>query len=97
MSEARAGWRADGLAASEVAERTRDMIAETCDLSASGFSFICDHFIHTDTVLYTRFESLPDRPIVKAVVRHCVYLSARQHSVGVEFVEPAPGEQMPTL
>ena len=28
MGEARDGWRADGLAASEVAERTRDMIAE---------------------------------------------------------------------
>ncbi len=28
MSEARAGWRADGLAPSEVAERTREMISK---------------------------------------------------------------------
>ncbi len=58
----------------------------TCDLSAQGFSFLYDGFVYPGTIVYTRFESLPGRPLMKGIVRHCTHVDGRRHRVGVEFV-----------
>lgn len=75
--------------------RRREIEVTTCDLSASGFAFVSQQFIHPGTILYPRFEALPNRPTLKAVVRNCVYVTGREHRVGAEFVHLDPGESVP--
>lgn len=75
--------------------RRRDIEVYTCDLSASGFAFRCQQFIHPGTIQYPRFEALPNRPTLKAIVRNCVHVSGRDHRVGAEFVKLAAGETVP--
>jgi hypothetical protein len=77
------------------ASQRQEMAVTTCDLSSQGFSFICDRYVHPDTVVYPHFDSLPSRPVMKGVVRNCVHLEGRQHRVGVQFVNLEPGEIVP--
>ncbi len=74
-----------------------ELMVTTCDVSANGFSFICKRFVHPAVILYSRFDTLPNRPVVKGIVRNCVYLESRDHRVGVEFLEPDPGERLPRV
>lgn len=73
----------------------REVTVNTCDISSSGYSFICEQYVHVGTVVHARFEMLPRRPALKGVVRNCVHLGGREHRVGVEFVRYAPGEKPP--
>lgn len=75
----------------------RHIEVETSDLSPGGFAFICQQFLHVGTVVYPRFVSLPNRPVVKGIVRNCAHLDGRRHRVGVEFLPLAPDEQIPNL
>ena len=79
-----------------VVER-RDVVVATCDISAGGFAFVSQLYIHPGTLVYARVRSLPNRPVLKGVVRNCVHLEAREHRVGVEFVPPEEGEMFPPL
>ena len=74
----------------------REIAVKTCDLSARGFAFISQQYIHVGTVIYARFITLPTRPVLKGIARNCTYLDGRRHRVGVEFLPLSPGEQVPT-
>jgi hypothetical protein len=73
----------------------REITVETCDVSSGGLAFISQQFLHIGTIIYPRFDSLPNRPVTKGIVRHCVHIEARRHRVGVELVPFDPGEQPP--
>ncbi len=75
----------------------RAVTVMTCDISLSGFSFLFNQYVHPGTRVYPCFETLPSRPVMKAVVRDCVHVEGRQHRVGVEFAEWEPGEGIPPL
>jgi len=83
-------WRArlslTMLAGGALELQGRPVKVSTCDLSAQGFSFLYDAFVYPGTIVYTRFESLPGRPLMKGIVRHCTHVEGRRHRVGVEFV-----------
>lgn len=66
--------------------RRRELTVTTCDLSASGLAFYYRHYIHPGSVLFTCFDSLPGKPRVKAVVRHCTHISATEHRIGAEIL-----------
>ena len=57
------------------------------DISRGGFGFSFGQFIHPGTVVRTTFETLPQRPTLVGVVRHCAALGGMRHLVGVQFVE----------
>lgn len=63
----------------------------TRDISAGGFGFVCQRYLHPGTVLHARLAMLAGQPIMKAVVRNCVHVSGRAHRVGAEFVYVGPG------
>lgn len=73
----------------------REMSVTTRDISASGFSFLCRQYVHLDTLVYARFEALPGRPLMKAVVRNCEYVSPQMHRVGAEFIDLQPSDIAP--
>ena len=64
----------------------REVQVKTLDISRGGFSFLHPHFLHADTLVSTRFDSLPDRPILTGIVKSCVYIGDGLHRVGVEFI-----------
>jgi hypothetical protein len=74
------------------AER-HEVVVETCDISEGGFGFISQRFIHPGTIVYARFDSLPERPVKKGIVRHCAHLEGRRHQVGVEFIALGANER----
>ncbi len=67
--------------------RRRHVEVTTHDICTGGFAFIFNQFVHPETIVRARFESLPTRPYLTGVVRNCVHLSGTQHRVGVEFVD----------
>lgn len=67
--------------------RSRDIFVTTVDLSRGGFAFEFGSYIHPGTRIEALFHTLPRRPNLIAVVRHCQYVSNQRHRVGVEFVE----------
>ena len=69
---------------------------ETCDLSASGFAFVSQQFLHVGTLVYPRFVTLPNRPVLKGIVRNCRHIEGRRHRVGVEFLQPESDEPAPS-
>jgi len=69
----------------------------TCDVATHGFSFLVEGYLHPGTIVYPRFESLPNRPVMKAVVRNCAHSGARQHRVGVEFRKLELDETLPDV
>lgn len=71
---------------SEEGTRRRDLTVTTCDLSASGLAFYHRHYLHPGSIIHTRFDSLPGKPCVKAVVRHCTHLEANKHRIGAEIL-----------
>lgn len=73
----------------------RALHVATHDVSLGGFSFTCHQYVHAGTVVYARFDQLPNRPVLKGVVRNCAHLERRTHRVGVEFVKLRPHEQIP--
>jgi hypothetical protein len=73
----------------------RQVEVTTLDISVSGFAFEFPQFINSGTVVYARFDTLPNRPAMKGVVRNCTHVSARMHRVGVEFIKLVPGEAIP--
>jgi len=70
--------------------RQRQVRVMARDLSASGFSFAYQQFIHAGTVVRVKFEALPGRAHLIAIVRHCTHVSGREHRVGVEFAGTTP-------
>lgn len=73
----------------------RTMTVTTCDVSKSGLSFACMHFVPPGSAVYARFEQLGHRPVVKGIVRNCVHTNGRTHRVGVEFVPLEPDDRIP--
>jgi hypothetical protein len=71
----------------------REVTVETCDVSAGGFGFITRQFLHIGTIVFACFESLPNQPVMKGIVRYCHHLEVRRHRVGVEFVPLDPDER----
>lgn len=71
---------------SGVFESRRTATVTTCDVSVDGFSFLWDGFVHPGTAVQARFGSLPNHPVLTAVVRYCTHVEGRRHRVGVEFV-----------
>jgi hypothetical protein len=67
------------------------------NVSLGGLSFVCERFVHNDTLVYTRFESLPHRPVMKSIVRHCTHLEGRRHEVGCQFTPLAADEEIPAF
>lgn len=70
--------------------RRREVEVTMCDISISGLAFIFPQYVHPGSVIHATFRGLPGKPRLVAVVRNCVYLSAREHRVGTEFVERPP-------
>ena len=64
----------------------REIRVKSHDVSRGGFSFLYPQFLHADTLVSTRFDALPDQPIVSGIVKSCVYNGDGQHRVGVEFI-----------
>lgn len=73
----------------------REVTVETCNVSAGGFGFISQQFLHIGTIVFACFESLPNQPVMKGIVRYCHHLEVRRHRVGVEFVPLDPNEKPP--
>ena len=71
---------------SGVLDSRRTATVITCDVSVDGFSFLWDGFVHPGSTVQARFESLPNHPVLTAVVRYCTHVEGRRHRVGVEFV-----------
>lgn len=69
-----------------VGSSSRAATVTTGDVSVDGFSFLWDGFVHPGTAVQARFGSLPDHPVLTAVVRSCTHVEGRRHRVGVEFV-----------
>ncbi|MCC6580979.1 MAG: hypothetical protein IT440_11110 [Phycisphaeraceae bacterium] len=67
--------------------RRRQIEATTFDIAVAGFGFIFNQFIHPGTIVYARFDSLPNKPWLRGVVRNCFKLGGFQHRVGVQFLE----------
>ncbi len=72
--------------------RRRDVVVRTGDISVSGFAFFYDQYIHPGTLLRARFETVPGRPYLIAVVRNCTHISARRHRIGAQFVKVRRGK-----
>jgi hypothetical protein len=71
----------------------REVTVDTCDVSSGGFAFISRQFVHVGTIVYPRFDCLPNRPRMKGIVRYCHHLEAQRHRVGVEFVPLEPDDK----
>ena len=65
--------------------RRRQVAVTTHDISAGGFAFIFNQFIHPGTTIRAHFEALPNKPQLSGVVCNCVHLSGNQHRVGVQI------------
>ncbi|MCC7145389.1 MAG: PilZ domain-containing protein [Phycisphaeraceae bacterium] len=59
----------------------------TLNISVGGFAFTYRQFIHPGTIVFARFETLPDKPVLKGVVRSCAPIGGMQHRIGVQFLE----------
>ncbi|MGD8452177.1 MAG: PilZ domain-containing protein [Phycisphaerae bacterium] len=67
--------------------RWEEMDVITLNISSGGFAFLSARLVHVGTRVWAVFETLPDRPCLVAVVRHCTYVSARKYHVGVQFTK----------
>jgi hypothetical protein len=95
----RRAWQAELLV---IVEQFRDGLkyrrqikATTRDVSVAGFSFVCQQYVHLNTIVHARFDMLPSQPVMKGIVRNCAHLSGRAHRVGVEFIGLEPDEITP--
>ncbi len=70
----------------------REVVVETCDVSSSGFAFVSRQFVHVGTIVYPHFDCLPNRPLMKGIVRYCHHLEGQRHRVGVEFMPLGPDD-----
>jgi hypothetical protein len=75
----------------------REIVVNTCNVSAGGFAFIAQRFVCPGTVVYACFEALPNRPTIKGVVRNCLLIRGTEHRVGAEFVPFDSDECPPAL
>jgi|GEM_PF-3172432 len=66
----------------------RPLRVTTQDISRGGFSFISKRFLFPGATIRTRFDVLPQRPVIRGVVRNCSHVGAGQHRVGVQFISP---------
>lgn len=65
--------------------RRRQALVHTLDLSAGGFAFEFDQYVHPGTIVHAAFQALKRNPQRRGVVRSCVHVSGTTHRVGVEF------------
>jgi hypothetical protein len=70
----------------------REVRVKTQDISQGGFSFLHPRFLHSETLVTTRFDTLPGCPIVTGVIKSCVYIGDALHRVGVEFIANSADE-----
>lgn len=57
------------------------------DVSESGLGVFCKQYIPPGIEVRVGFPSLDERPVVKGVVRHSLYLDGAYHHVGIEFLK----------
>lgn len=77
--------------------RTREIVVETQDVSASGFGFLAPGFFHVGTrVLVHLRRNVQPNQLVGTVV-YCTYEGSGLHRVGVRFDEsqPPPPDKKP--
>ncbi len=67
-------------------ESPREVQVKTSDLSRGGFCFLHSQFLYAKTLVYTRFDLLPGRPVVVGLVTNCSYVGEGHHRVGVRFL-----------
>jgi len=67
----------------------REIDVETCDVSASGFSFRFSQFLHAGTVIRAKFPVLRGKREITAVVRNCRLEGSKSHRIGAEFTAAA--------
>ena len=65
----------------------RQIEVTTQDISVGGFAFTHNQYVHPESILHARFEALPGKPELTAIVRSCVPLAGSQVRVGAQFVE----------
>lgn len=66
--------------------RERHLDVVTHDISRGGFSFVARCYVHPGTVVSARVEALPNRPVLRGVVRNCAHIRGSDHRVGVQFL-----------
>lgn len=64
----------------------REIQVETTDISRTGFGFVYRQYIHPGAMLRTRFDVLPNAPILDGIVAYCHHIGELGHRVGVQFV-----------
>jgi len=65
-------------------ERHLELQVETRDISRTGFSFVCERYMHPGTIVYLHVQK-PVCRSVKGIVKNCVHVEGRQHRAGVAF------------
>ena len=65
--------------------RRRQLEVTTRNISKGGFAFVFGGYLHPDTKVSARFDTLPGKPRLTGVVRNCTLMSGRQHRIGVQF------------
>jgi hypothetical protein len=65
--------------------RRRQALVRTLDVSAGGFAFEFDQYVHPGTIVHAAFHALKRNPQRRGIVRSCVHVDGTTHRVGVEF------------
>ncbi len=65
----------------------QELEVTTQDIAVGGFSFIYKRYINPGSLSYARFETLPNKPCLKAEVKNCVNLGGFQHRIGMQFLK----------
>lgn len=66
--------------------RRRQLEVMTRNISKGGFAFVFGGYLHPDTKVSARFDTLPGKPRLTGIVRNCTLVSGRQHRIGVQFM-----------
>lgn len=67
----------------------RNLHVTSRDISRGGFSFMYRQFIAPGTAVGVRINKLPERGILRGIVRSCVHLGGILHRIGVQFMSEA--------
>lgn len=71
----------------------RQIHVTTLEVSAGGFAFAYERYLHVGTYVVVCFDMLPHRPILRGEVRSCVVMSGTKHRIGVKFIDYDPAKK----
>ncbi|MGD8451494.1 MAG: PilZ domain-containing protein [Phycisphaerae bacterium] len=77
--------------------RERRLDVTTVDISVGGMAFYYRQYIHPGSTIRARFDALPGKPYVTAVVRNCTLIGPGRHRIGMEFIEVRRDEGDPPI